>query len=168
MLNLQMRWLLFVLIATLAFGQERRSEREFRGRDGERGGPPMRFNPIFAALDADGDGVISAAELANASVALKKLDKNGDGQLTAGEVRPNFEGRGPGGPSGPSPDEMVSRMMEFDKDGDGKLSKAEVPERMQGIFARGDSDGDGLLTKDELRKLAATQANRPERGPRER
>jgi hypothetical protein len=50
----------------------------------------------MAALDADGDGIISAQEIANASAALKTLDKNNDGQLTPDEYRP--KGMGPGGP----------------------------------------------------------------------
>ena len=64
------------------------------GREGPGGGrPPM---PIIEALDADHDGVISAIEIKNASVALRKLDKNKDGKLTEDEYRPM--GRGPGGP----------------------------------------------------------------------
>ncbi|MEJ0091775.1 MAG: hypothetical protein WDM80_18750 [Limisphaerales bacterium] len=44
--------------------------------------------PIIAALDANHDGVIDADEIANASTALKTLDKNGDGKLTQDELRP--------------------------------------------------------------------------------
>jgi hypothetical protein len=51
-------------------------------------------NAIFAALDANGDGVIDAAEIANAPAALKKLDKNGDGKLTREELRPAGGRRG--------------------------------------------------------------------------
>ena len=119
----------------------------------------MRFNPLVAAIDTDHDGVLSAKEIGNAAAALKTLDKNGDGKLTADEVRPNFGGRGRGGPGG-SPDEMVKRLMEFDKNGDGKLSKDEVPERMQGMFDRADTNNDGVLTEDEIRKMP-----RPQRGP---
>jgi Ca2+-binding EF-hand superfamily protein len=42
------------------------------------------------AIDANGDGTISAAEISAASEALAKLDENGDGQLTDDELRPNF------------------------------------------------------------------------------
>ncbi|HQQ75838.1 MAG TPA: EF-hand domain-containing protein [Thermoanaerobaculia bacterium] len=53
------------------------------------GGPPHRPKPpLEVALDANGDGVIDADEIANASAALKKLDKNGDGRLTPDEYRP--------------------------------------------------------------------------------
>ena len=51
---------------------------------GGQGGPPPPPppSPLLKALDADGDGIISAAEIANAPAALKTFDKNGDGKLT--------------------------------------------------------------------------------------
>ena len=52
--------------------------------------------------------------------------------------------------------------MAFDANGDGKLSKAELPERFQGIFDRADENNDGFLTADEIRKVAAAQAAPPE------
>ena len=66
-----------------------------------RSGPHHRPPPpaIIAALDANHDGVIDAAEIANASAALMALDKNGDGQLTPDE----FMGPRPEGPGGPPP-----------------------------------------------------------------
>jgi Ca2+-binding EF-hand superfamily protein len=67
------------------------------GRGGGEGRNNMRLDPILAALDTDSDGEISAAEVAAAPTALKKLDSNGDGQLSGGEARPNFgprRGRG--------------------------------------------------------------------------
>ena len=42
----------------------------------------------MAALDVNHDGVIDAKEIAKASKALKKLDKNHDGKLTLDELRP--------------------------------------------------------------------------------
>lgn len=57
-------------------------------------------NALFAALDANGDGVIDASEIANAPAALKKLDKNGDGKLTREELRPAGGRRAEGGASG--------------------------------------------------------------------
>jgi hypothetical protein len=56
-------------------------------------------------LDANHDGVIDAAEIANASAALATLDKNGDGQLTQDELfPPRPEGRGPEGEGRPPGD----------------------------------------------------------------
>lgn len=69
--------------------------------DGERKGPPPNgprpggegnlqppIPPVIGALDANGDKTISADEIAGASAALKKLDKNGDGALQKEEMRP--------------------------------------------------------------------------------
>ncbi|MGQ9589457.1 MAG: EF-hand domain-containing protein, partial [Planctomycetota bacterium] len=79
-------------------------------RAAEEGPPPRPFpNPLFRALDEDGDGALSAEEIRGASEALKSLDKDGDGTLAREEVfpaigraAPPFERRGPrGGERGP-------------------------------------------------------------------
>ncbi len=45
-------------------------------------------------------------------------------------------------------DGLVARMMAFDKDGDGKLTKSEVTdERLHRLFDRADADKDGTVTK---------------------
>ena len=49
--------------------------------------------PVTNALDTDGDGVISAEEIAAANTSLKQIDKNGDGKLRAEELLPRFSGR---------------------------------------------------------------------------
>jgi hypothetical protein len=48
--------------------------------------PPVPV--IVTALDVSQDGIVDAAELANAPVALEALDKNEDGRLTADEYNP--------------------------------------------------------------------------------
>ena len=68
---------------------------------GQDGGHPHGPPPIIAALDANHDGVIDAAEIANAPAALRTLDKNGDGKLTMDETRP--QGGGPRGGEGGGP-----------------------------------------------------------------
>lgn len=75
--------------------------RQGPGGPGEgRGGGRMTM-PLMTALDPNSDGEIDATEIANATAALKKLDKNGDGKLTREELRPEGgRGRGPGGPGG--------------------------------------------------------------------
>lgn len=147
---------LFLLVFTVTLaGQDRERPR----------GGFMRMSPVLSALDSDHDGSISEAERVAAPQALRKLDRNHDGQLTPDELRPNFGGPGRGGQPGGSPQEMTAMLMRFDQNGDGVLDKGEVPERMQGLFARGDKNQDGKLTQDELTALAQSQAPGGGRGP---
>jgi hypothetical protein len=51
-------------------------------------------------------------------------------------------------------DGFVSRLMKFDKNKDGKLTKDEVTdERLQALFDRADANHDGVVTADELKAL---------------
>jgi Ca2+-binding EF-hand superfamily protein len=108
----------------------------------------IRMNPVLRVLDTNGDGTVSAAEIAGAAGALRTLDANHDGMLSEDETAYVFEGR-PG-----SADEMAGMLMSFDRNGDGKLTREEVPERMQGLFDRGDKNRDGVLTAREIHDLA--------------
>jgi len=74
-----------------------RPEGQGQGGPGQGGVRP----PLLAALDANNDGVIDEKEIENASKALKKLDKNGDGKLTPDEIRPARPGGPQGGPRPP-------------------------------------------------------------------
>ena len=55
---------------------------------GSRQGPARHNHPVLVALDADGDGEITAAEIRNAAAALKALDRDGDGWVRREEMRP--------------------------------------------------------------------------------
>lgn len=135
------------------------------GPGGFGGGRNFRIpNPLLAAIDKDKDGILSAEEIENATASLKTLDKNNDGKLDQSETRPNFESMGPGGFGGGAfggggfgggqgdgaADQLVARLMEMDKDKYGKLSKDELPERLQSMMARGDKNDDGFLDKAEI------------------
>lgn len=155
------------------------------GPGGPGGGRPM--NPVLRILDADEDGELSADEMEKAPAALKALDRNKDGKLTDDELRPMPPGGGPGGQGGPggpggrgpggAPGEqggpggpalsladVIDRYLSLDANKDGKLTKDEVPERMQGIFARADADKDESITKEELTKMAEQQTKVVPRG----
>jgi hypothetical protein len=65
------------------------------GSGGGVGGPStqrmremMRRMPVLRALDRDGDGVLSADELAVAPSSLRKADRNRDGEISGAELRP--------------------------------------------------------------------------------
>lgn len=124
----------------------------------------LRNLPIFRALDADEDGQLSAFEVENASKSLLKLDKNGDGVLSAEELRPDpaqmpmFAGpNGPGRPgapgvpgAGPGPEMMLRMFENRDQDKDGKLSGDEIPPQMKERLSNMDTNGDGAIDKSEI------------------
>jgi hypothetical protein len=174
-----------------------RPPREGRGGPGGRPDFIMML-PIMMALDANKDGEISKAEMENASAALQKLDKDKNGKLTEDELRPNFgrrgdDRRGPGepgrrdgdrrgpdeagnrrGPGGPgnregfSVDSFIEKVMSNDKNKDGKLTKEELPERMQPMFSRIDTNKDKEIDKTELTKMAENFKSRNRSGGRDR
>jgi hypothetical protein len=60
-------------------------------------------------------------------------------------------------------DDIVERIMAFDKNKDGKVTRDELPERMQFLIELGDTNKDGALDRDELKKLVTTRATAPGR-----
>jgi EF hand len=63
-------------------------------------------------------------------------------------------------------EDLVARMMAFDKNGDGKLTKSEVTdERLHRLFDRADADKDGSVTKAELTALEARESASFRGGP---
>jgi Ca2+-binding EF-hand superfamily protein len=118
----------------------------------------MKLMPVLKALDADGDGKLSAKEIENATAALKTLDKNKDGKLEGEEIQPDmsemrggrggFGGRGGeggrrggegGGPGG-------GRGGRRGEGGDAGPDAAATVERMMKL----DKDDDQKLTKEEV------------------
>jgi Ca2+-binding EF-hand superfamily protein len=103
---------------------------------GGPGGPHRPPPAIIGALDANHDGVIDADEIANASAALRTLDKNGDGKLTPDE----FMGPPPGGP-------MAGGQM-----GGGKAGMAQMGPPKE-ILDKYDLNKDGKLDETERAAL---------------
>ena len=85
---------ILALMTAEAEGPGDREQGEAVGREamppgaGGEGRPPRPAIPLMAALDADGDGAVSGAEIAAAAQALRALDGDGDGRLTPDELRP--------------------------------------------------------------------------------
>jgi len=157
-----------------------------------RGFRGMFPNPLVAAIDKNGDGELSEEEIDGAIIALKTLDRNRDRRLDASELRPNMEGmpgqfgRGGmmggggfpgaggfmmGGPEGErggnqgGPGAMLERMLAMDRNGDGKLSADELPERMKPMLERADSNKDGFLDRGELQAMASQRQQPGPGGP---
>ena len=55
---------------------------------------------------------------------------------------------------------MAARLQRFDQNGDGQLSKDELPAQMQSRFADLDTNGDGVLDKKELEAMASRVSRR--------
>jgi Ca2+-binding EF-hand superfamily protein len=168
--------LVLVLPAAVAVAQPPGGPNNFDGgqvpgaQPGQFGGPGPRMfmgpppNAMFSALDADSDGVISKAELRRAVAQLRKLDTDKDGNITLAEVSVG----GPGGPGGPmgDPAQFVERMLQNDKNGDGKLTIDEVPDFMKPMLEGADANGDGAIDRNELATAAENMRNRfPGAGP---
>ncbi len=152
---------------------QRPGQRPGQGPRGEQPNPEMmargmammlRNLPIMKALDLDEDGQLSASEVENASKSLMKLDKNGDGVISAEEMRPepgpfmgSMEGAGqrPGGADGrnaPNPAMMMRMFENRDENKDGKLSGEEIPPQMRERLSMIDENGDGAIDKAEMEK----------------
>lgn len=135
---------LSLLSCSIAAAREPQERRDFRP-------PPMP--PVFAFFDTDRDGVLSDTEIQNASDALGKLDRNGDGEITRDEMIPPPPPDGDGNqPNGPPPHEFrppppVIAALDADKDGTISAKELEgAPESLKQL----DKNGDGELTPEEL------------------
>ncbi len=85
-----------------------------------------------------------------------------DVQIAAGEGGgSDGAGRGGGGRRGGGRGGMVNMIRSLDANGDGKIQRAEVPDRMEQMFGRLDANDDGVIDAEELQ--AASQRMRARR-----
>ena len=93
----------------------------------------FRLMRVLSVLDTDQDNVISAAELQNAPAALRTLDRNHDGFLSAEECGLKLA-------SDLSPDQAGRTRLAF--------------MRVHPVLAALDANRDGLISEDEMRNAA--------------
>ncbi|MEP4079224.1 EF-hand domain-containing protein [Haloferula sp.] len=129
------------------------------------GGPSdngRSFGRFFELADTNGDGVVSAEEFSalerisripaeKRDEIFKRFDKNGDGLIQRGEMRPS---KRPDGGSRPFP-----KLRELDTDMDGKVSFKEFEvgpfaermpkDRLEKFFGKLDTNGDGSITPED-------------------
>ena len=147
----------------LSTAQEER-ERPGRGsdqrpsRDGSQG--QNQADILFQALDRNRDGKLQQNEIDLAVVVLRRMDENEDGDVSQSEIklpprRPGNANQRRPGQQDPSQNRDRGRpsfesfLKSVDKNGDGKISKEEAPERMKERFGEADSDSDGFIDQKE-------------------
>ncbi len=106
-------------------------------------GPPPR-NPMFDAIDADSNGLITMKELRKAVIALKRLDADRDGNLTVVEAW-RFES-----PEADARRNAESLLHFYDKDGKGQISARDLPQHVAKSLADADTNGDGAFDLSEI------------------
>lgn len=97
----------------------------------------------LAALDADGDGLLSRYEY-DSDAALAAMDNDRDNRITAAELQ-EFLGRVEDGAESAS-----YRLSVVDQDGDGELTDAELRRGLDIRFTWLDSNKDGNVDRAEL------------------
>ncbi len=107
-------------------------------------------SPLFAALDSDHDGVLSAREIVAAPMTLATLDLNRDGVISSDEWQAT------------TTDSRIARgtrtgvsfnlLVALDANQDGKIQAMEVANAVASLKQL-DLNADGALTRDELRPV---------------
>ncbi len=124
----------------------------------ERGGPGRGMDrPEFSEFDADGDGLVTQAEIeAFAENRFASLDTDGSGTVSKDEFVARAVTRAT---------ERAEAMFDrLDVDGDGSLSQdAIAAQRGRGpnaerIIARLDTDGDGAVSEEEFEAMSERHA----------
>jgi hypothetical protein len=111
----------------------------------------MHSNPILAALDGNGDGRISADEMANSAATLKQLDLDHNGTLSPYELLPK-----------PATSEAAGVFGRFDIADGGMIAIESVAKddpdaaQMKRLLIAADRNHDGLITRGELTVEFAT------------
>jgi Ca2+-binding EF-hand superfamily protein len=132
-------------------------------RSGEGGPRGPRIN--FEEMDLNGDGLITAEEMAEHRAAqFTAQDTNGDGFLTSEELTAAVIER-----AQKNSEKRVERMIKHrDADGDGQLSMAELAPgegRANKFFERLDTDGDGAISQEEMDAMKKHFGKRKQKQP---
>jgi hypothetical protein len=115
--------------------------------------PYFASMPVLRALDTDRDFTLSPLEIAGAPAALRKLDTNHEGKVTAQECGLHFD------PNSVPPATLMQLRRQFmsyhpvlaalDSDHDSEISPGEI-DRAAAALKTLDRNRDGYLTADEL------------------
>ena len=116
--------------------------------------PYMPRSPkVFAKLDSNADGKITAAELQpRAAKRFDRLDQNSNGEVTAAEIDTAFQKV-----IAQRRDRILRRM---DKDANGIVSRAELDAFVVFMMDSADSNHDGGVSLDEAQRFRLAKVSR--------
>ncbi|MBL4886099.1 MAG: EF-hand domain-containing protein [Planctomycetaceae bacterium] len=160
-----------VLVSATSLAFAAPGDGQGKGKPGKKRMPTPEG--MLKHLDKNGDGSISKAEAPERMATnFDRMDANSDGAISLDELKAMFKKRaeksgnkpgakGAGRKGKPTPENFLKR---FDKDGNGSVSKNELPEKMQARFAKIDTNSDGKLDLKEIKALQAKMAARGGKG----
>jgi Ca2+-binding EF-hand superfamily protein len=130
------RFVGFALIAAAALATGvPQAQAEGTGGHGDR---------MLQRLDLNRDGAISADEAgAVRTVRFLRWDTDGDGVITEAEMLAAAQER--------IARRIAKKFARMDRNGDGRVERAEFDDRGAARFARLDTDGDGRVSREEIR-----------------
>ena len=114
---------------------------------------PERMREFFDRMDPNSDGFIDAKEIADMSRRFGGGRRGGGGGGRRGQRDGAADESGSGEDAGGGQSRRQFNLMDYDKDGDGKVSKDEAPERMRSFFDRMDPNSDGFIDAKEIEDM---------------
>ncbi len=106
--------------------------------------------------DKNNDGIITREEvIAMRKDIFQRMDRNKDGYVSSDDTPPILQSR--------FERAFTQLRTQFDKDGDGRVSRSELMDAPMPAFALGDTNQDGQLDQEEIAALRARQADAPGR-----
>jgi hypothetical protein len=127
---------------------------------------------LLAAMDADGDHIVTKIEMNKAMAALRKVRKDKQGNMQVPEKAAdagaavaaggNPAVAGPGGqlPAGARGNEAMATFMKYDLNRDGRLTPDEVPQQGRVMLQGADLNNDGAIDAGEMKVLSDRMGER--------
>ena len=119
-----------------------------------------RRTPAFHALDGDDSGDLSIEEIEAAAESLAALDADGDGRLSGAELRPR-----PARVGSPADIPEGARIFTLPTDADGEVDMADLPPQLREFLAPADADGDGTASAADIIGLVSARSGEPSEEP---